>query len=136
MSSFFNDRYFFVTTKKKFADAQSDCNARGGKLFEPLDSRVLKTVINHAESEGIGTFWLGINDKNEEGTFVYDSDNSVVSELLLDWQKGRPDNIVQNPGDPGEDCIVVGSSQLNDKNCDDFLASFVCESKSILNNMQ
>ena len=54
-----------------FDGAEALCTTIGGKLYEPRDARIMQDVINHAASVGIIEFWIGINDKNHEGTFVY-----------------------------------------------------------------
>ena len=51
------------------------CAGKGGKLYEPRNANTMNDVSNQAKARGIGDFWLGIHDKNEEGTFVYVSDD-------------------------------------------------------------
>ena len=38
-------------------------------------------------------FWLGIHDKNEEGTWVYASDNSTIE--FKKWAYGEPSDSAQ-----------------------------------------
>ena len=119
----FNDEFFFSTTKGNFMAAESLCAAQGGFLYEPMDSRVLDAVFDYAQRGGHVGFWLGINDKAMENTFVYSSSNSPIT--LTNWDVGRPDNLGND-----EDCVhVLTNEKWNDENCDTFQPYIVCESK-------
>ena len=132
LGAFFKEFYFslpFGTAAK----AQDVCKLAGGTLFEPMDSRVRNAVIDHARRESLGTqflgdFWLGVNDKNNEGSFVYNSNDMIVSDSFLNWEPPNPDGL------GAENCVTVkiGNEKWNDRNCDIGDAQFVCESKSFL----
>ena len=81
----FHKEFFFSTMTKSEADAKTFCVQQGGILYEPNYRLLVIDVVDHAEKEALGDFWLGINDKNTEGNFVFDSDSSSVNNLLLDW---------------------------------------------------
>ena len=121
----FTKEFFFSKTKRNEIDAQSFCATQGGTLYEVMDSRVRKDVTNHAKKEDLGEFWLGINDKNADGTFVFMSDGSPVSSAFLNWIPNAPNTTPNNE----EDCVDINSAgQLNDIPCD-VQRSVVCESK-------
>ena len=112
--------FFFSAITKNFDDAESFCTEKGGKLYEPRNINSMNDVSNHARAEGIGDFWLGIHDLNEEGTFVYVSDNSAIE--LNDWNSGEP-----NGYGNGEDCVAVyGNGKWNDLQCQTHERSIVC----------
>ena len=69
-----------------FDDAQTFCNDKGGKIYEPRDENVMKKVLIQAKTEDIGEFWIGIHDKIVEGTFAYASDNAPIK--FDNWEEG------------------------------------------------
>ena len=69
-----------------FDDAQTFCNDKGGKMYEPRNENVMKKVLIQAKTEDIGDFWIGIHDKIVEGTFVYASDNTPIK--FDNWDEG------------------------------------------------
>ena len=92
----------------------------GGILYEPRDQSVMDSVISQAQTENLGEFWIGIHDKDNEGTFVYDSDKSTLS--FTKWNSGEP-----NDWGSGEDCAAVDESgHWNDLPCADFQRSYIC----------
>ena len=120
----FEDEFFFSNTRRNKVDAQSFCTAQGGFLYEVMDNRVLIDVVIHAQKQGLGEIWLGINDINVEGTFVFDTSGSQAN--VLSWDTGAPSL------DGDEDCVQVDSNaRFNDISCD-LERSVVCERKYIL----
>ena len=74
--------YLVHADPKSYEEAVSHCSSVGGKLVEPKSDQAHKDIITLAEStelkheiQGAG-IWIGINDKNQEGHFQYESDNS------------------------------------------------------------
>jgi hypothetical protein len=67
-------------------------------------------------------FWIGINDRNVEGTFVWQSGRPVT---YTNWASGEPNN------SGGEDCTEYYTSNglWNDEGCTDQDIAFVCESR-------
>ena len=95
-------------------------------MYEPRDENVWKIVFDHATKEDIGEFWLGIHDKNKEGTFVYASDNSPIE--FNNFNKGEPNDGMQCKC---EDCVhVIYQPQAkgfwNDLPCNSHQKSVVC----------
>lgn len=67
-------------------------------------------------------FWIGGTDKDDEGTFVWASDNRNVT--LFNWADEEP-----NDANGGEDCVNVHVNLeflWNDSACDE-QSRFVCE---------
>ena len=66
--------------------------------------------------------WIGLNDIANEGSFVYNSDQSSIS--WANWRDSQPNNV-----GGGQDCVAAnrnGNGKWDDDKCDD-LKSFVCE---------
>ena len=82
-----------------------------------------KHVSDHANTiQGFtDRFWIGINDFTEEGSFKYNSDQSII--LWDNWRvsAGQPNNI------NNQDCVAVNSNGEWDDDACSQLKSFVCE---------
>jgi hypothetical protein len=59
-----------------------------------------------------GTFWVGINDRVTEGTFVKSSGGPAT---FLPWAGGEPDNGGPNPG---QDCVAAMATTISTEVCD------------------
>ena len=86
-----------------------------------------KHVSDHAKTiQGFtDRFWIGINDVTEEGSFKYNSDQSII--LWENWRVsgGQPNNI------NNQDCVAVNSNgEWYDDACSQ-VKSFVCEKGNV-----
>jgi hypothetical protein len=59
------------------------------------------------------TFWVGINDRTTEGTFVEEATGGVWISSVP-WASGEPDN---GDGGPVEDCVAATASSISDNVC-------------------
>ena len=87
-------------------------------MFEPRDQSVAGKVFTYG---GLGDFWIGIHDRYNEGTFVYESDDALLSST--NWGAGEP-----NDNTSGEDCVEVKiewNGKWNDIPCTE-TKSYVC----------
>ena len=89
-----------------------------GKLAEPK-SEAEDEIVSDLSPEVI---WLGINDKNEEGTWVYQSDGSRIQ--YSNFSDPQPDNAGNN-----EHCVLTNwqNQGWNDDKCEQYVALYVCE---------
>ena len=112
--------FSFYDIQFGFDDAEAFCNEIRGRLIEPVDVYMMNNVTDYANMKSIGSFWLGIHDKYDEGTFVFASSNFTI--VLSNWAAGQPDN-----NSTGEDCVEVNENgQWNDLPCEGRKKSFVC----------
>ena len=97
-----NRCYYFETTFKSYDDAKQNCNTKvpQGKLFEPKSSSINKKINKLALVLKSGHWWIGINDKRNEGSWVYDSDGSSIS-FSIPWIPGEP----SGGGSSGDYCV-------------------------------
>ncbi|MGD2250120.1 MAG: lectin-like protein [Candidatus Methanofastidiosia archaeon] len=79
-------QYEFIETKKSWADAKADCEARGGHLVTITSSAENDFVSNLA---GSNTIWIGLTDEATEGTWLWVTGESVV---YTNWNSGEPNN--------------------------------------------
>lgn len=111
--------YRVVPTQRIWTEAADDCVAAGGYLAIP-DDEVERAALFAA---GGVTTWLGLHDRDTEGTFV-----TVLgaAATYLPWATGEPNN--GNDMTPeGQDCVQFF---LTDELDDDFcsrLKNYVCE---------
>ena len=94
-------------------------------MFEPKNEKVNIGVFNLAKDRGFDDFWIGINDKSQEGNFVYASDDTPI--IWNNWANGQPDNGAGPGGN--QDCAQIewGSDGTWDDDYCSNLFSFVCE---------
>ena len=91
-----------------------------------------KHVTDHANTiEGFtDRFWVGIDDITEEGSFKYNSDQSIM--LWKNWRvsAGQPNN------KGNQDCVAVNANSYSNGEWDDDacwqLKSFVCEKNFVV----
>ena len=81
-----------------YLDAQLNCQNKFGNLvgglFEPRLPNTNKLVYVEAEKFASGTsddFWLGINDLDKQGRYVYASDGQKVVKGM--WRSGQPNTV-------------------------------------------
>jgi len=75
--------------------------------------------------------WIGANDINGEGYFVWDNGGVPLSPGYTNWGPNEPNNGVGNPEPvPNEDCIHYGWFEFawNDYNCT-YLFGGICEAQ-------
>ena len=112
--------FAFYNNMVDYHTAKQLCTTIGGILYEPKNQSVMQIVINQTQKANIGEFWIGIHDMDNEGTFVYDSDNSPIS--FTNWNFGEPNN-----AGLGEDCAIMnGHGKWNGLPCTDSQRSTVC----------
>ena len=97
---------------------------QGARLFEPRSIPVYKSVFTKSIEVwgGKHVAWIGINDKNVEGEFVFTNSREKVT--VTDWYRGEPNNYGGN-----QDCVNFGhfrNRKWNDAPCtqEHF---FICE---------
>ncbi|OCT59762.1 hypothetical protein XELAEV_18000636mg [Xenopus laevis] len=114
---------FYVTNRQEgnYFQGKSICSKAGGQLPSPKSA---------AENEALAVlaarynklFFLGINDLQSEGFFLYPDGKTLV---YTNWEAREPNN------DHGvEDCVeMYTSGKWNDKNCQE-IRLIVCEFSS------
>ena len=122
--------YYVSTEKKNNKDAEADCISKRGKLFEPRNEEHNTFVTRLAEKKGLYGFWIGIHDRKEkgkenEGNFVYESDNKAIT--WKNWKSGQPNN-KYNRCHGDEDCVegLCPKGEWHDQCCGKKKA-YVCE---------
>ena len=126
--------YYFETKPKTYDDAKQNCNTKftQGKLFEPKSLASNKKVYLAALDTKNIDWWLGINDKRNKGSWVYDSDGSSIA-FSIPWYPGEPSggHDVENESS-GDYCVQYWNTPKNmiglwdDYTCSTAVAS-ICE---------
>ena len=116
--------YLVHVEAKSYEEAVSYCATKGGKLAEPKSDEANNDIVNLAESNIMEfiNVWIGIDDKSQEGYFVYASDGSPI--VYSNWMSDQPNNW------NNQDCVhyaKLGSDvRWGDERCS-MLMSFICE---------
>lgn len=87
--------YLVGQDRMAFSDAGNFCEENGGSLAEPRSFGESEAINGMIESGW--EYWIGVSDRREEGTFVYESDETRLS--YAHWKGGEPNNR------GNEDCV-------------------------------
>nr|XP_020506487.1 macrophage mannose receptor 1-like [Labrus bergylta] len=111
---------FETEVVKSWQDAEAHCAGEQAHLVSVHSEEELSFIVAHMPAQA----WIGLNDINIEGQFVY-SDGTPADFLL--WGPNQPDNWQNN-----EDCVHIRGADHSEagKFNDDFCTStkeFVCK---------
>ena len=100
--------YTMVIEKKNWQDARDNCIAMGAHLLEiKSQAENVKAWQFHYEIEN---FWLGGNDIQDEGSWVWGSNQDLVN-LKEFWSVGRPTDR------PDRNCLLMTNTGMYDFYC-------------------
>ena len=112
------------TQRVSWRQASANCLSMGRMLLEPRTQEKFDIALNIMTDLGTH-IWLGANDLEEEGKWVWESDGAPVR-ADAGWSPGEP-----NDYKGGEDCMamdVIGG--LNDLPCGgDRMHPYVCDAQ-------
>jgi len=101
-------------------DAREKCKEEGANLVMPKTKSVNDFLISNWNG-----FWIGVSDKEQEGTFVF-VDGTKVSVPSSYWSNHDDAN--------NQDCVELGKferSKWDDRQCEDKMP-FVCQRENIV----
>ncbi len=110
---------------RDWASARERCESLGYRLVSietPEENDVVARLVEELGRDA----WIGLSDRDEEGTFVW-PDGAVVrregrDERFARWRRGEPNDFA------GEDCVeMTVDGDWNDDDCDTTRDPFVCE---------
>ena len=114
--------YMFCTSAATWTAGSSACNSYGYELVTINDSAENSWVDTTADSYSTQKWWMGLNDRASEGSFVWASGESVT---YTNWHSGEPNN-----GGGNEDCAQINrfhpSLTWNDEPCSTSFR-YICE---------
>ncbi|XP_066540523.1 collectin-11 isoform X2 [Hoplias malabaricus] len=112
--------YLLVKEEKRYRDAESYCQGRGGHLAMPKDAAANRAIAGYIAEAGLSRVYIGINDLEREGHFVYVELSPMTT--FSRWREGEPNNAYED-----EDCVeLVSSGEWVDVSCS-LTMYFVCE---------
>lgn len=110
----------FCFAALQWSEAEADCVTQGGHLVSIHDDAEQASVVEHAFAIAGDSWWIGANDGDVEGTFVW-TDGSAMD--FVAWAGGEPND------SGGEDCghlAAWAGGAWNDQPCY-ATARYVCE---------
>ena len=119
-----NKCYLVVTQTADWHSSLGHCESLGGTLVEVPDVETNNFLLDHLlrpYDSANAVVWIGLNDRNVEGTFVWTTGNDVT---FKDFAPKEPNNVFWVP--EGEDCVQILDGKWNDGNCHGLKMS-VCE---------
>lgn len=116
---------FHADEQLTWEKAQQRCSAQGGTLAvieSAEENQAIAVALGARPVQVVGSVWLGLNDRAQEGSFVWSSGEPVTHRA---FRAGEPNN----SGD--EDCVEWSPTdgKWNDLSCSASLAS-LCEAPS------
>ena len=106
-----------VTSIKSWHNAKQHCIDMGARLMEIRTQEEFETALRFKEE--LGGLWLGGNDLQQHGNWVWDSNNEQVS-LNEFWRIGNPTGVINR------DCLSLAFDRMTNWSCSTGYAS-VCE---------
>ena len=130
--AYFNGTYYLVVVKLEanWDDALDYCKSRDSHLIEITTDEKMQFVEELVQDyQGSDAFfWIGVNDRAEEGTFIYPHSREKVPEKFWGWN--QPNNLTI--GGHAQHCVMIyrnrnrGKLELNDNECH-LARHFICE---------
>ena len=109
---------------KKYNDANQFCKNKGARLFEPRSKTMNKLIYDKSVEVFGGRYrtWLGINNFNTQGVYVFASNGEKISTRI--WASGQPNT-------RNKRCVDFSYNQADqekwyDRNCL-YENYFICE---------
>ena len=108
---------FLSKDPRTWFEARDECKELGGHLVE-IESQeehdlIVKTTADLGWVEVKLNFWLGLNDIEKEGAWVWEHSGGPMMDGYTNWIPGEPNNM------NNEDCAAAGKGYLwNDIYCD------------------
>ena len=119
-----NKTYLICSAESSWFNALSTCQGAGYNLVTTNDAQEDQWVYDEINRRGLPDAWIGFNDIDSEGSFVWVSGEPIT---WTHWDQGEPND----GGDSGEDCAVIMTrdgrrTEWDDRPCDT-LRPWVCE---------
>ncbi|KAK3803132.1 hypothetical protein RRG08_060104 [Elysia crispata] len=75
-------------------DARDDCISEGSYLVEPKTELLARALEKYStETSKITLMWLGAQDIDTEGSFIWDHSRQLLVNTYTDWTTGEPNNM-------------------------------------------
>ncbi|KAK3595857.1 hypothetical protein CHS0354_014680 [Potamilus streckersoni] len=111
--------HFYNEPKLTWVNARTKCQSLGGDLLK-VENKDEKWWITGQMLLTTDSYWTGLNDRAQEGTYVW-ADAATSQDQLVMWNQEPNDYMGQ------EDCgIIFSNGGYNDANCA-AKAAFICE---------
>ena len=100
--------YWIPNINMTFFNAAKKCEEYGAKLFEPQNLDHLNEIMDLLKrSFGNRKIWIGIEDIDIEGTFVYHNTKIQLKFSAWNVDQNEPNNMETAHGPGGQDCVIV-----------------------------
>ena len=109
----------FTSSKISWYIARQQCISLGYNLATVKNPQENSLLYSTRTSSSSTDCWIGLNDENSEGTFVWPDGSDS---LYRNWRVGQPDDYRN-----AEDCVHFwDKADWNDRSCTHTLACFFC----------
>ena len=128
-SEFYGVYFVACYDPRTWLDASNQCQSAGYDGLATITSSDVNDFVHSIQPVNLNTgeslYWIGLNDMNSEGSYVWDSGMGIS---FTNWATGEPNNI------NNEDCAHMYNDsfstfgQWNDHVCST-LSSYICEAR-------
>jgi hypothetical protein len=87
------------------------CASTSTRAYLAVPDDITELASLHTLAGGTGTFWIGINDRVQEDTFVLASGDPFT---FKPWAGGEPDD---PGGGGGQDCVAATATNFSTEDC-------------------
>ena len=117
--------YCGVDTLMNWTSAESYCQLTFGTHLATIKSSIDNANVRIA---GSGSVWIGYNDRDNEGTFVWVGGTGDEGYNYTNWQSGEPNENTPNK----QDCVIMKTDETwDDTPCSNTRRS-VCNAPGII----
>ncbi|XP_002735929.1 lectin BRA-3-like [Saccoglossus kowalevskii] len=103
--------YKIFKTKMSWGDAQTTCGEDGGTLADVFDKQTDKmlrqAIKNNNLEDGLGGFWIALNDIDQEGDYVWSNGEPLQECSYTNWAARQPNNKKKSGQPDGQDCTQL-----------------------------
>ena len=114
-----------------YDNAERACHSYGGHLGAPRSSEEKSVIYTITSAKGIGWHWLGLNDRNQEFSWLYaDGTSAGFDDMTTDsgWSYNEFANGEPNDWEGTENCVgAYRGGSWNDRGCNSDTLPFICE---------
>ncbi|XP_033108741.1 uncharacterized protein LOC117110226 [Anneissia japonica] len=117
--------YVFMDVKRTFSESRTACQEIGSDLvvIDSIEENYYISSKMAVELPGVGAAFIGMNDINVEGDWVWVNGDRVVNSFTY-WKDGEPDNL------NNQDCgLIFSNGEWRDNICSKKLNS-ICEAST------
>ena len=111
---------FVYSQRLSWENARAVCLGYGGDLISIRDEKEEEFINSLSSDFRNDLLWIGLNDRVNEGQFVWSDGTYFNSSVYSNWRTGDPSHT------GNEDCVGLRNNLWNDQPCS-YVRFYICE---------